>query len=300
LQKLVDDPHVDKVHCVAIRDDDKGEPRQLNVQSPKIVCYAGDLTVPNLSLTQAQFEELSDKVDVIIHNGAEVSHMKNYRSLRAANVSSTIELARMAGRKRVPFHYISTGGVARLSGASSQPEASLAAYKPTVDGSDGYVASKWTSEIILEKINRRFRVPVWIHRPSSVTGDNVPTLDIIHSLLEYSRMMKAVPDLTGSTGALDFIHLDTVATAVVDCAVLSAQKEESGSKVAYVHHCGEKIVPLDRFKDHLESPITGPLTTLTIQDWVAGALAIGLDEIVGSLMLASKGVIRAPLLEKRG
>ncbi|KAF9697439.1 hypothetical protein EKO04_005132 [Ascochyta lentis] len=300
LQRLVEDPQIDSVYCVAIRDDDKGEPRQLHVQSPKIVRYAGDLTMPNLSLTQAQFEDLSDKVDVIIHNGAEVSHMKNYRSLRAANVSSTIELARMAGRKRVPFHYISTGGVARLSGASSQPEASLAAYKPTGDGSDGYVASKWTSEVILENINRRYHVPVWIHRPSSITGDNVPTLDIIHSLLEYSRLMKAVPDLTGSVGALDFVHLDSVATAVANCTVSSTQKEQNESGVSYVHHCGEKIVPLDQFKDHLEGSATGSFNTLAIQDWVAGALDIGLDEIVGSLMLASKGVIKAPLLEKRG
>jgi amino acid adenylation domain-containing protein/thioester reductase-like protein len=300
LRKLVDDPFVDSVHCVAIRDDDKGEPRQLNVQSPKIVRHAGDLTLPNLALSQAKFEDLSDRVDVIIQNGAEVSHMKNYRSLRAANVSSTIDLARMAARKRVPIHYISTGGVARLSGAPSQPEASLAAYKPTADGADGYVASKWASEVILEKVNHRFHVPVWIHRPSSVTGDNVPTLDIIHSLLKYSRSMKAVPDLTGSIGALDFVYLDSVSTAVATCAVSSAQKEESESRVSYMHHCGEEIVPLDRLKEHLEGPATGSFTTLTIQDWVAGALAIGLDEIVGSLMLASKGVIRAPLLEKRG
>jgi amino acid adenylation domain-containing protein/thioester reductase-like protein len=300
LQKLVEDPRIESVHCVAIRGDDKGGPRQFHVQSPKIVRHAGDLTMPNLSLTQAQFEELSDKLDVIIHNGAEVSHMKNYRSLRAANVSSTIELARMAGRKRVPFHYISTGGVARLSGMSSQPEESLAAYKPTADGSDGYVASKWTSEVVLEKINRRCHVPVWIHRPSSVTGDNVPTLDIIHNLLEYSRLMKAVPDLTGSMGALDFVHIDSVATAVATCAVLSTQKEQSRGGVSYMHHCGEKIIPLDGFKDHLEGSAPGSFNTLAIHDWVAGALEIGLDEIVGSLMLASKGVIKAPLLEKRG
>lgn len=301
LRKLVDDPHVKSVHCVAIRDDDKGEPRQLGVQSPKIFRHAGDLALPNLALSQAQLEDLAHRVDVIIHNGAEVSHMKNYRSLRAANVSSTVDLAHMAARKKVPFHYISTGGVARLSGAPSQPEASLATYKPTADGSDGYVASKWASEVILEEVSRRFHIPVWIHRPSSITGDDVPTLDIIHSLLRYSRLMKSVPDLTGSTGALDFVHVNSVSTAVASCAVSSAHKDERGeSRVSYIHHCGEEVVPLDHFKEHLEGSATGSFTTLTVQDWVASALAIGLDEIVGSLMLASKGVVKAPLLEKRG
>lgn len=300
LQKLVNDPGVKTVHCVALRHDDKGEPRQLNPQSSKIVRHTGDLTAPNLSLSPAQFQELSHKADVIIHNGAEVSHMKNYRSLKAANVSSTMELARMARLRTVPIHYISTGGVARLSGASSQPEASLAAYRPPRDGSDGYVASKWTSEVLLEKSNLKFHIPVWIHRPSSITSDNVPALDIIHSLLEYSLLMKAVPDLTGSAGALDFVHLDTVATAVVASAVSSAQYETRESNVTYMHHCGEKTIPLEQFKHHIEGSAAGSFATLSIEDWVAGALAVGLDEIVGSLMLASGGVIVAPLLEKRG
>ncbi|KAH8723490.1 putative hybrid NRPS/PKS enzyme [Phaeosphaeriaceae sp. PMI808] len=299
LRKLIEDPRFNIVHCVAIRNDSNGEPRKLSIQSPKIVCYAGDLTLPDLGMDQAQKERLFSNVDVVIHNGAEVSHMKNYRSLRAANVLSTIEIARLAVRNRAPLHYISTGGVARLSGASSQPESSLAAYQPPIDGSDGYVASKWASEVILEKVSNHFNLPVWIHRPSSITGGNIPALDIVHSLLQYSRLMKAIPDLAGSTGALDFVYVDTVSKGIAACAAGEQKTGEDNEKnIIYMHHCGNEIVPLDRLKEHLEGQATGSFSTLALQDWVDGALKIGLDEVVGSFMLASKGVIKAPLLEK--
>jgi hypothetical protein len=35
-----------------------------------------------------------------------------------------------------------------------------------------------------------------------------------------------------------------------------------------------------------------------MREWVAGALERGLDEVVGSFLLASEGVIRMPLLQK--
>ncbi|KAL8721656.1 MAG: hypothetical protein Q9225_001705 [Loekoesia sp. 1 TL-2023] len=300
LRQLVQNPHVARVHCAAIRVNAQGEPRRLSVDSPKIVHHSGDLALPNLGMSQAQVEDLFDDADVIIHNGAEVSHMKNYRSLRATNVLSTIEIARLAVRGKIPIHYISTGGVARLSGAAVQSESSLAAFHPPVDGSDGYIASKWASEVFLEKFHRRFQGEIWIHRPSGITGDNVPALDVVHSMLRYSRLMKAVPDLAGSTGAFDFVHVNTVSKEIAGCAVTSTDREkrDSDNALTYVHLSGEEIVQVDQFKEYLEGSAVGSFRVLPLQEWVAGALERGLDEVVGSFILASKGVIHVPLLQK--
>ncbi|THC93486.1 hypothetical protein EYZ11_007042 [Aspergillus tanneri] len=300
LRQLVQLPQVARVHCAAIRVNAQGEPRQLSVDSPKIVQHSGDLALRNLGMSQAQVDELFNDVSVIIHNGAEVSHMKNYRSLRATNVLSTIELARLAVCSKIPIHYISTAGVARLSGAEVQSASSLAAFLPPVDGSEGYVASKWASEVILEKVHRRFQAQVWIHRPSSITGDNVPALDIVHSVLRYSRLMKAVPDLAGSTGSFDFIYIDTISKEIANCTVTSADGKKTGSSntLNYVHQSGEVIVPVDQLKQHLEGSAVGSFRVLPLHEWVTGAMENGLDEVLGSFLVASKGVIRAPLLQK--
>ena len=300
LRQLVGIPHVARIHCAAIRVNTKGEARELSVDSPKIVRHSGDLALPNLGMSQELAANVFNNVDVIIHNGAEVSHVKSYRSLRAPNVLSTIELARVAVSRKIPIHYISTGGVAQLSGAASQPESSLAAFYPQVDGSDGYVASKWASEVFLEKVHRRFNGLVWIHRPSNVIGNDVPALDIMHSVLRFSGLMKAVPDLTGSTGAFDFINIDNASKEIVKHAITSAGREKGGADagLVFVHESGDEIIPVDQFREHLERSTSAPIGVLPIQEWVAGAMKMGLDEIVGSYLLASGGVIRIPLLQK--
>ncbi|KAL8928298.1 MAG: hypothetical protein Q9172_000982 [Xanthocarpia lactea] len=311
LRQLVHLPHVARVHCAAIRPHAQTKkPRTLAIDSPKIVRHTGDLALPNLGMSQPQIENPLEDVDIIIHNGAGVSHMKSYRSLRATNFLSTVQFARLAvrGPTNIPFHYISTGGVARLSGAAVQPESWLAVYHPPVDGSDGYVASKWASEILLERIHQHTQAPVWIHRPNSIRGEEVPALDIVHSVLRYSRMMKAVPDLAGSSGAFDFIHVDTVAREIVASCTAGEEEEEGtregedrelgGGGLRYVHHCGEEIVPVDQLKGYLESSGGGSFEVLSMTEWVAGAMERGLDEVLGSFLLASKGVIRVPLLQK--
>lgn len=301
LRQLVNLPQVARVYCAAIRPGVPGELRQLGVDSPKIVRHSGDLALPHLGMSQEETSDLFNNVDIIIHNGAEVSHMKNYRSLRAANFLSTIELARLAIPRRIPIHYISTGGVARLSGAAVQPESSLAAFQPPVDGSDGYVASKWASEVFLEKVHRRYPGHIWIHRPSSITGDNVPDLDVVHSVLKFSKLMKAVPDLTGSSGAFNFIHVDTVSNDIARCVVASIDRKvkASDNALVYVHQSGETIVPVDQLKGYLEGSAAGSFRVLPLEEWVTGALQSGLDEVLGSFLLASKGVIRVPLLQRR-
>ncbi|KAL4994078.1 hypothetical protein BDV10DRAFT_189351 [Aspergillus recurvatus] len=296
LRQLVELPSVAHVHCVAIRPNRDGVPRQLSVESPKIIRHSGDLTLPRMGMSESNASDLFKSIDAIVHNGAEVSHMKNYRSLRAANFLSTIELARPAVSYGIPIHYISTGGVALLSGAGEQPEASLAAFHPPIDGSDGYVASKWASEVFLEKVQRHFQGQVWIHRPSSITGDGVPDLDIAQSLLKFSTELGAVPDLTGSSGFFDFIEVETVSKNIAACIIKS--NEQSGGGLVYLHQSGERIVPVGDLQEYVEKLENRPLKALPLDEWVNLSIRKGLDKVLGSFMLASKGVIRAPLLQR--
>ncbi|KAJ5976965.1 nonribosomal peptide synthetase 14 [Penicillium viridicatum] len=295
LRQLVELPNVTNIHCLAIRPKKDGLPRSLSVDSPKIICHTGDLALPNFGMSDVATSDLLKGIDVIIHNGAEVSHMKNYRSLRDVNLLSTMQLARAAVIHSIPIHYISTGGVTCLSGADKQPEVSLASFHPPTDGSDGYVASKWASEVFLEKVQKRFNGQVWIHRPSSITGDGVPELDIAHSLLKFSKELGAVPDLTGSTGFFDFVSLETVSMNIA-AGVVNAG--EVGGNLVYLHHSGEQVIAIEDFQRYVEELEGRSLQVLPLKEWVEESIRKGLDEVLGSYMLASKGVIRAPLLQR--
>jgi thioester reductase-like protein len=78
----------------------------------RVIPLAGDLTQPNLGLPQDTFEELARRIDVIHHAGALVNFIYPYSELRAANVTGTRELVRLAGLYRgVPMHYVSTAAV---------------------------------------------------------------------------------------------------------------------------------------------------------------------------------------------
>ncbi|CAJ2500623.1 Uu.00g034760.m01.CDS01 [Anthostomella pinea] len=253
-----------------------GNPEKLKVESPKIVCYTGDLSLPMLEMSEQQIAEVVREVDVIIHNGAE-------------------ELASLALHCNIPIHYISTGGVALLSGLDEQPEESLRSTPPPTDGAYGYIASKWASEVLLEKLHDRSGLQVSIHRPSNVTGDDVPAKDIVHSVIRMSKLMRTVPDLTGSRGSFDFIHVETIARNICDAAISSAASR-SRSSLSFVHQSGETVVPIHDLKKHLEDSARDPFSTVHMAAWVEAAKEKGLNDLIASYLLATKGVINMPLL----
>ncbi|KAI0467733.1 putative hybrid NRPS/PKS enzyme [Xylaria cf. heliscus] len=319
LRQLVDRPEVASIHCVAVRTDAQGRPRQLLMNSPKIIVHTGDLAKPLLGLgggDEATAATILDSIDVIIHNGATVSHMKNYTSLRAPNLGSTKALAAMAARHNIPLHYVSTAGVAVLSGLDEQPPTSLRLHPPPADGAYGYVATKWASEVYLENMSRTGaqggqgqRLRARIHRPSSITGDDVKDDDIVHSTVRHSQALRAVPDFSGSRGSFDFIKVQTVAQRIAEDAIADVnqtwgesaevgRKEENDGDLVIRHHSGESVVPIHKLKEYLGHTPAAPFKTLPMAEWVEEAKRNGMSELVGAYLLNTNGVIRMPLLAR--
>lgn len=71
LNRLIFDPLVAKVYCIAIQPASNGKPRKVSVKSPKIIEYVGGLSDPSLGLSGVHFRTISDMADLIIHNGAD-------------------------------------------------------------------------------------------------------------------------------------------------------------------------------------------------------------------------------------
>ncbi|KAI9738829.1 MAG: putative Hybrid PKS-NRPS biosynthetic cluster [Cirrosporium novae-zelandiae] len=233
LLQLVADNSVSKIHCVALRK------AMLPVDSDgKIVIHQGDLTGPLLGLSEKEFGALASEVDVIIHSGANRSFWDSYQLLRQVNVMSTKALLKLALPRKIPIHFMSSGGVLDFNIArnvKNESEVSVIGLPPT-DGSNGYVASKWASEKCLENAAKNLGLPVWIHRPLPVISkQNDLSEPVLQEFLHFSKVMKTVPASDGWRGHFDFIPVDEIANRV--CTTATAQGTMSSSAlVKFVLH----------------------------------------------------------------
>ena len=288
LHELVKSTTVEKIHCIAMR---QNHDRKSPTSSPKVVMHSGDLKLPRLGLSEEDASTVFEEADAIIHNGADVSFLKTYHTLKQANVESTKELVKLCLARRIPIHYISTTGIGHMTNKDTFDEASASAYQPPTNGSNGYIATKWASERYLEKTNQQFGLPIRLHRPSSITGEDAPAFDIIHNLVKYSRLMKAVPISDRWHGYLDFISVESVASGVVDEVV----SKGSGS-IEYLHHCGALVVPITGMKEFLEGESGSSFTALALSEWAERAVGFGLDRMVAAYLDTLKGSITFPRL----
>ncbi|KAM0360408.1 hypothetical protein ACHAP4_002485 [Fusarium culmorum] len=280
LKSLLADKRVAKVHCLAIRSLAKQDPI---FASSRVACYQGDLALPCLGLPQDQFVALAQSFDRIIHNGADVSFLKRFQSLKHPNVEATRKLARIAMDRCIPFHFVSTGGVVNLTGLDGLPEVSVSEYKPPVDGLYGYIASKWASERILESCAEK-GLPVWIHRPSNITGQNAPSHDLMQNIFRYSAETSSLPNLSGWKGYFDFVPVEDVAQGIVNSATETREPE-----LVYRHHCGAKKIAVDNLKDHFETEQGKTMDIVSVKEWLKRAKNAGLDPLTATLVEKTLG-----------
>lgn len=285
LGQLLEDRNIDKVYCVAVR---SGRGAALP-RSPKIEIHEGDLSLPALGLDDATAARVFKDTDAIIHNGADVSFLKTYHSLKPTNVGSTKELLRLALQyPPKSFHYISTAGVAQLSGQEEFGEVSTGPYPPPADGSAGYISSKWVSEQLLEKASQNYGLPVVIHRPSNITGDNAPSLDIMTNLLNFSRSLALVPQFKSLDGYLNLVPVERVAYNIVQ-TLLANNNASINAQPIFVHQIGRLDIPLSNMKEHLEREDGRRFAARPLPEWVGRARTAGLDEMVASYLLSVDG-----------
>jgi amino acid adenylation domain-containing protein/thioester reductase-like protein len=210
----------------------------------RLGAHAGDLAQPRLGLAGTTWQDLACGCDLVLHCGALVNFLFDYRTHRAANVGGTAELLRLAVEHRAkPFHHISTLGVlsgeaerranqaAQVRGPGMAP-GGAGAGPPCPDGPDGrlaedvdigsarapasgYTRSKWVAERYLAAA-RRAGVLVTTLRLGEVmpSGDNgyPNTRALTHLLLSSFLRLGACPDVPIRS---DFTPVDYVATRVV-------------------------------------------------------------------------------------
>ena len=193
----------------------------------RIVVVPGDLAQPRFGLSETEFDDLARGVDVIVHNGARVNHIEPYSRMRAANVSGTEEVLRLAVTATVkPVHFVSTGSVLTDTALPVSEDGT-----PRLVGEDerlatervmdsGYVRSKWVAEELVA-VARRRGIPVSIYRPGLISGDTVSgaagTDDAFWNVVRAMVALRMVPE--SAVGSVALVPVTYVAGALVALAL---------------------------------------------------------------------------------
>ncbi|KAJ6141247.1 hypothetical protein N7470_010143 [Penicillium chermesinum] len=257
LTRLIEDPKISRVHCIAHRflSDELPHRQKFNAvvaSSSKISVHDGDLSSRRLGLSEANFAALAQQADMIIHSGANRSFFTTYDQVRDINVQSTKELALMAAvplrdhRRVVPFHF--------LSGSEA------ATVEPASDGSQGYVASKWTSERFLEKYASQLRLPVHIHRqlpaPEIHEAQGEKLDQILQEFVDIAANMVELPDPTTWGGHYDLIPADRLSRDIVGhafTALASTDNQISSDNVKQYSHLSSVRMDIAKVVERLGS-----------------------------------------------
>lgn len=157
-----------------------------------------DLEQPRLGLAEEVFLQLANAVDVIIHNAANTSVMRDYQSLRAANALCTGELLQLAAIQQIPFHLISTVALADHDPVSNHQQLPEDFVRQHSYLRDGYQQSKWVSEQ-MAAIARDKGYAINVYRLARVTGDlnsaYVNQKDLVWSILQAGLPLGLLPEL---------------------------------------------------------------------------------------------------------
>ncbi|GAB0138114.1 putative nrps-t1pks biosynthetic cluster [Epichloe bromicola] len=243
VEALLDGEHVNKVICIAVRNLSFDDTYPMELKS-KLEFYQGDLTLPQLGLDDAAVSQIFGVADAVIHNGADVSHLKTYASLRKANFVSTQELVKMCLSRNVPLHYISTTGVSMYTSSETMAPVSVRHSHPPMDGHYGYIASKWASEVFLENVQDKYGLPVVIHRPSSIIRP------------ESDRVIESV---------------------------MGPPRQSHAGGITYIHESGDVELRIRSMREHVQKATRGPVVEIPLDEWLLLAKAQGLSDSMASV-----------------
>jgi thioester reductase-like protein len=241
-------------------------------RSPRIFPVAGDLSEPLLGLGAERFEELSDEIDVVYHNGASVNWVYPYEALKPTNVLGTQEVLRLASRHGTkPVHFVSTLGVFPLVGRS---DAGVVREDDDLDhgGSlyNGYTQTKWVAEKLVETALSR-GLPGCVYRPALITGDSRTGAwnkdDFTCKMIKTWAGLGTAPEVGTK---LNLVPVDYVSRAIVS---LSLRDGSLGKRfhlanphpvgvddlVSWIETFGYPIkrIPYDRWRADLLNPTRG-------------------------------------------
>jgi amino acid adenylation domain-containing protein/thioester reductase-like protein len=230
----------------------------------RVLPLPGDLAEPRLGLSDARFRELARNVDTIYHAGAQVNFIYPYQDLRAANVTGTRELIRLAAMYRaIPLHYVSSTAVLAglgVAGVREVTEETPLAHPELLRM--GYVETKYVAEELLRAASGA-GLPIAIYRPLDIVG-SVRT-GAWSTSTEMAAMIRFITDtgLAPDIGLpLDFVPADTCAAAIRHISVTA------GAAGHTYHLASPEMAPLSTLVGRLRDK-GYRIAEIPFDDWVS-------------------------------
>ncbi|WP_232792508.1 thioester reductase domain-containing protein [Actinacidiphila yeochonensis] len=238
------------------------------VDPDRLEVVHGDLALPRLGLTEERFDVLARTADAVYHAGATVNWLRPYAELRAANVSGTREVLRLAARHRtVPVHHVSSTGVFAAVSAAERPLRVDDPTGPPEALANGYLQSKWVAEEVV-RIAQGRGLPVSVYRSDVICGDQVNGAcqrhDFIWLSLKGLLQAGVVPE--GLRGPAHMAPADYVSAAVL---AVSLRAENAGGTF-HLHNPGTEGYA--EFLGHLRA-LGYPLPETDLRSWRERLLA---------------------------
>jgi L-aminoadipate-semialdehyde dehydrogenase len=196
----------------------------------KLQAICGDLGNPQFGLSQSLWDDLTNRVDAVIHNGALVHWVYPYATLKPANVMGTIDALKLcATGKAKQFAFVSSTSALDKDYYVEESERSLAAGGDGVSEEDdlegsavglgtGYGQSKWAGEYLVREAGRR-GLKGTIIRSGYVLGDSTTgttnTDDFLIRMLKGCIQLSARPNINNT---VNMVPVDHVARIVIATA----------------------------------------------------------------------------------
>ncbi len=156
----------------------------------------GSLSDYRMGLNDETWEMLSERIEVIYHNGAVLNFVYPYDYLKQTNVTGTVETLRLAGSGQAKYyHYVSSYSVYDTPenyGKRVMEDDDLNSCRGF---SLSYSETKWVSEKIID-IARARGLMAAVYRPGDITGaaNGIWEMeDMVSRLMVSAIQMKAVP-----------------------------------------------------------------------------------------------------------
>ncbi len=199
----------------------------------RIFPVLGNITKPDLGISESEYAQLAERIDVIYHSAAALNFVLPYNSMKPTNVDGTKEVLRFACWTKVkPVHHVSSLVVFESSDYTDQVVTEAYELNSPKDMTLGYSQSKWVAEKLVLSASDR-GLPVTIHRPSFLLGDTKTGVtnidDFVCIMIKSCLQLGACPDL-------DFMVDSSPVDYVSQSIVYLSQQPESIGQVFHLQH----------------------------------------------------------------
>ncbi|CUM66147.1 uncharacterized protein PRCAT00003804001 [Priceomyces carsonii] len=220
----------------------------------------GDLSKEHFGLNDVAWKDLSNTIDVVIHNGALVHWVYPYAQVRDANVIGTINVLNLCGQGKPKFfsfvsstsaldtdYYVHLSDELTSKGLPGIPESDDLSGSAKGLGT-GYGQSKWSAEYIIRKAGER-GLRGCITRPGYVAGFSDTgasnTDDFLLRMLKGCAELGSYPDITNNVNT---VPVEQVARVVVATAFNPPKENE----VAVAQVTGHPRIKFNQFLGSLK------------------------------------------------